>query len=305
MTTPEMERAGFTVEEQVISRLTDVFDVEGVGIGATICALIAAQLAKALYRPDLVLVTAPDPHTGFDIPPGPLLLNQAFGSTKQSVATSDWSETFHLVSAQKYVVVMGPPQIDRRGACNISRFGPDWTRPKVQLTGSRGAPDDAVRLERLHYHIRTHTPRSFVDRVDFRSTPGDGPERDTLGRPTGQTGTIISDLGVFTVNRERETLEVESLHLGVDFDTVQARTGFELIRPTDCPVTEPPTAAELDWIRNRIDPLELRRIDTQGMNRELLLELCEAEQRYWDVEPAAAWKGDFAERLARLRAGVS
>lgn len=298
MTTAATRAKGFSAAEQMICRLARVFDREGVGIGATVGSLIAARLAKVLYQPDLVLVTVPDPHTGFDVPVGPVVLNQAFASTRGSVMTSDWPETFHMVSSQRYVVVMGPPQIDRHGGCNISRFGPDWNQPKVQLSGSRGAPDDTVRLDYFHYHMKRHTPRTFVDQVEFRSAPGHTTELERLGGSTGKIGVIVSELGVFVIDSDSGTMKIESLSMGVDYGDVRAATGFELPKRRRFPVTEPPTAEELDWIRNRIDPLGMRRLDYESLTPALLAEFCEAEQKFWDVSPNPDWQSDLREACA-------
>jgi hypothetical protein len=70
----------------------------------------------------------------------------------------------------------------------------------------------------------------------------------------------------------------------VSFDTVQGRTGFELADPgPDVAVTAAPTTEELTIIREVIDPLGLRRLDSAEASTALTLEL---------------WKRDLASGVA-------
>ena len=280
MTTDAMRDAGFTVEEQIIARLARAFDIEGVACSATICGDLATRLAKALYAPQLLLISG---HNGFDAPVRPKLLDEEQQLNPVSVCASDWQQTFDLVGHQRYAVCVGPVQVDRTGCANISLLGTDWGRPTVQLIGSRGLPDHAANTrDGFLLHVRRHSPRVFVERVDFRaSSPYDGP----LGR-TGVPRVVVSDLGVLVFDPDAGQLVVESLHLGVTFDEIQAATGFALPRRPMYPVTEPPTAEELEWLRHRLDPLGMLRMEKEGLGPELLDELLAAERAHWVVAPA-------------------
>jgi len=59
---------------------------------------------------------------------------------------------------------------------------------------------------------------------------------------------------------------VLSLHPGVDFDTVQARTGFPLRKAEGMGETAHPTAEQLAIIR-RLDPHDLRSKQLKGNPR--------------------------------------
>jgi glutaconate CoA-transferase, subunit B len=270
----------YTAEEQIISVLAQIYRGEVIAVGATVCADIATRLAKALYAPEIVLM-AGGSMAGYDCAVTPKGLNDEWIGRTSSVRGSDWIETFDLISAGKYAICMGPVQVDRTGACNISVLG-DWHAPKVQLIGSRGIPDDQARLSEITFHIRSHNPRSVVEKVDFRSGVGYGPERGTSGLITGDIKMLVTNLGVFDFERDGTGMRIRSLHAGVSVADAQAATAFEVLLPEgDIPRTPPPTEQELIWIRERIDPLGVRRLDSAMPPPGLLLELAEREQALW------------------------
>ncbi|MEU7813766.1 CoA-transferase [Pseudonocardia sp. NPDC049154] len=267
----------FTVEEQVITVLGDIYRGEVIAVSATVCGDIAARLAKALYAPEIVLM-AGGSMAGFDCVPTPKVLNDEWITSPTAARGSDWTEAFDFISAGKYAITMGPVQVDRTGSCNISVLG-DWRKPKVAMIGSRGIPDDMVRLAGMTFHVRKHTPRALVEKVDFRCGLGFGPDRDRLGLTLGIPRMLVTNLGVFDFDRTGAGMRVRSLHQGVTFEDVQQATGFELLPPDGTiPATRPPSEEELHWIRERLDPLGVRRLDSPSPPPGLLAELAERER---------------------------
>jgi glutaconate CoA-transferase subunit B len=131
----------------------------------------------------------------------------------------------------------------------------------------------------MTFHVRRHTPRALVERVDFRCGLGFGPERDELGLTQGVPRMLVTNLGVFDFDRTGAGMRVRSLHPGVSFDDVQQATGFTLLPPEGAiPTTRPPTDEELHWIRERLDPLGVRRLDSPTPRPGLLAELAERER---------------------------
>jgi glutaconate CoA-transferase subunit B len=94
--------------------------------------------------------------------------------------------------------------------------------------------------------------RTFVDQISFRTSVGfgDGPgDRERLGlRGAGPT-LVITDLGQLRPDPETCELTLTHLHPGVTVDQVRDATGWELAVAPDLQSTEPPTAAELDRLR--------------------------------------------------------
>lgn len=261
----------FTLEELLIARMAREFRGGNIGVGASILSDLAARLAKALYCPDLFLTTAS--RAAADCEVHAKTLSDEWVLAGSARIALDWEQMFRLIAGGRLDIWIGAVQIDREGSSNISVVG-DWDRPKVQLVGARGIPDDLWGCERLNYHIRRHTRHSFVDKVDFVCGFGYSRARGAWPGSAARPGIVVSDLGVFDFDDERGRMRVQSLHRGVSVDTLRARTGFEWEDDLDgIPETTPPTAQELEVIRNVIDPLGLRRLESTSSNRELLLDL--------------------------------
>jgi glutaconate CoA-transferase subunit B len=65
-------------------------------------------------------------------------------------------------------------------------------------------------------------------------------------------------LAVLDFGGPDHAMRVVSLHPGVTLEQVQAATGFPLQVEGTLPVTPAPTAEQLEIIRTRLDPLNLR-----------------------------------------------
>lgn len=273
-----MNAPEYTLEELLIARMAREFRGNRLGVGATILSDLAARLAKALYLPDLFLTTSSRAAADCGVHAKSLSDEWVLDGTARM--SLDWEQMFRLIPQQRLQIWIGAVQIDCQGSSNISAIGP-WRKPRVQLVGARGIPDDLWGCERLDYHIRHHTRRSFVERVDFLCGFGHTPERDALQGGPARPGRVVSDLGVFAFDDESRRMRIESLHAGVDFETLQERTGFTWDdKRRDFPVTEPPSAEELDVIRNVIDPLELRRLESTESSKALYLELWKRDLAY-------------------------
>lgn len=266
-----MTSTGYTLEELLIARMSKEFRGGRLGVGATILSDLSARLAKALYVPDLFLTTSSRAAADPDVHAKSLAEEWTLDATARM--SLDWEQMFRMIAQQKLQIWIGAVQIDRTGGSNISVVGP-WEKPKAQFVGARGIPDDLWGCERLNFHIRTHTAKTFVEKVDFVCGFGKAPSLGRTGATHAAPGTVVSDLGVFDFGGTDGTMRVVSLHPGVSFAAVQERTGFELANPgPDVAITAEPTADELHVIREIIDPLGLRRLDSAEGSNALTLEL--------------------------------
>jgi Enoyl-CoA hydratase/isomerase len=80
-----------------------------------------------------------------------------------------------------------------------------------------------------------------------------------LGYDRGDPGpcelrVVVTNLAVLDFGTAERTMRLRSVHPGVEVSDVVTATGFPLVIPDEVPVTRPPTAAELDLIRTRLDP---------------------------------------------------
>jgi len=66
--------------------------------------------------------------------------------------------------------VLGAAQIDRFGNINTTVIG-EYAAPKTRLPGSGGACEIAINARQI-FVIMRQSARSFVDRIDFRTSPG-------------------------------------------------------------------------------------------------------------------------------------
>jgi glutaconate CoA-transferase subunit B len=75
-------------------------------------------------------------------------------------------------------------------------------------------------------------------------------------------------------------MRITSFHPGVTIEMIQAHTGFPLDISPEVTETTPPTIDELNLLRNEIDPMNIRRLETLSgpSRRELLHKIIEAEK---------------------------
>jgi glutaconate CoA-transferase subunit B len=266
-----MIAAGYTLEELLIARMAKDYAGGLMGVGATVLSDLSARLAKALYVPDLFLTTSSRAAADPDIHAKAVSDEWTMNATARM--SLDWEQMFRLIAQQKLQIWIGAVQIDRTGASNISVAG-SWEKPKAQFIGARGIPDDLWGCKQLNYHIRTHSAKAFVEKVDFVCGFGRNPNDGPTGIEPAEPGTVVSDLGVFDFGGPDGTMRVVSLHPGVSFSTVQERTGFKLPDPgPSVAITAAPTAEELHVIREVIDPNGVRRLDSNEGGTALILEL--------------------------------
>src|SRR5262249_33235247 len=76
--------------------------------------------------------------------------------------------------------------------------------------------------------------------------------RDALGLPGGGPRYCVTPLAILDFHEETKRLRLRSVHPGVTVEQVLTSTGFPLIVPDHVPVTELPSAAELDILRRRV-----------------------------------------------------
>ncbi len=169
-----------------------------------------------------------------------------------------------------------PGQIDPFGNFNNVAFGKDYltTRStRLRLPGAGGIPDVTTFISDIHLYVPRHSRVTFVQSLDVRSGLGYSPDRKRGAGPRFLT----SDLGLFDYANGR--MRLISYHPGVTIGQIQNRTGFEIEIAPDVHETPAPGAAELRLLREEIDPLGIRRLESLSgaARRELLHEILERE----------------------------
>ena len=102
--------------------------------------------------------------------------------------------------------------------------------------------------------------RSFVDKIDFRTSPGNlgGAEQaERIRRDGGWLGrgptVVVTDLGIYHFDEAGE-MRLDSLHPGATVEDVRETIGWDVAVATDLAATPPPTDRELALIREELDP---------------------------------------------------
>jgi glutaconate CoA-transferase, subunit B len=147
------------------------------------------------------------------------------------------------------VGMLGAAQVDRWGNLNTTVIGP-YDHPGVRLPGSGGACEIALNAQRVIV-VMNQSTRSFVDRVDFVTSPGHRRPDGSGGRPSwagaGPTA-VITQLGVYHFGPDGE-MELAGLHPGVDGGTVDAGSGWPMRRAASVLHLPPPSDETLAAIR--------------------------------------------------------
>ncbi|MFI7639467.1 CoA-transferase subunit beta [Nonomuraea sp. NPDC049400] len=214
-------------------------EILAAGIGGAVTVL-AARLARLTFEPELLTHDGTCLLTG-DVP--------ALGETPEVVeGWLPFREHLWLVLNGRRHVMLGASQIDRHGNTNISCIG-DWSQPKAQLLGVRGAPGN-TRCDPTSYWIPRHSTRVFVPEVDMVSGVGTDRGAFDLRR-------VVTNLAVLDFHGPDGTMRLVSVHPGVRVDDVVAATGFDLDIPGNVAQTRGPTPEELD-VLDRLDPQRTR-----------------------------------------------
>ncbi|MYD11041.1 MAG: hypothetical protein F4X02_13490 [Chloroflexi bacterium] len=167
-----------------------------------------------------------------------------------------------------------PAQVDAQGNMNNIAFGKDYHRPRMRLPGSGGIPDVTPQYDHSYLYVPRHSRVTFAEKIDFVSGMGHSPQRKRGGGPRY----LISDLGQFDWLGGR--MRLVSLHPGVSVERVQRKTGFALETAPDLAETRPPEPEDLRLLRNDIDPLGTRKLETLGgaARKALLREILQQEK---------------------------
>ena len=104
------------------------------------------------------------------------------------------------------------------------------------------------------------TKRSFVETIDFRTSPGNlggAAEAERIRREGGWLGrgptVVVTDLGVYHFD-EGGVMRLDSLHPGATLEAVRETIGWDVGVSPELIETSPPSAEELRLIREELDP---------------------------------------------------
>ena len=159
-----------------------------------------------------------------------------------------------------------PAQVDRAGNFNNIAFGKDYRHPRLRLPGTGGIPDVTTYIDDIYLYVPRHNRLTFTSHLDFISGLGHNPARKHGQGPRY----LVSNMGQFDF--PNGLMQLVTYHRGLDIDTIQKHTGFELAVSPGIHETEPPTEEEILLLREEIDPLGIRKLELlSGAERRKLL----------------------------------
>ena len=217
----------------------------GIGLPSAAC-----NLARAMHAPDLVLI-----YESGTVGTRPVVLPLSIGDgelAETATCIVPLPEIFahYLQRGRVDVGFLGAAQIDRFGNLNSTVIG-DYAHPKVRLPGAGGAPEIATYAREV-LSVMKQSPRSFVARLDFRTScgflEGHGARR-ARGSPGSGPRAVITDFGTLAPHPQTQELQLTGLYPGVTADDVRAASGWPLQSAERVEALPPPEPAELQSLR--------------------------------------------------------
>ena len=264
-------------EIMVVCMARQIHDGEVVTQGlATPLVTTAYLLAKQTHAPNLYFTSAIG--QGICRTPAPMNLSkiESLWLDRSLTNVGFVSGTADVLPHLRPKEFFRPGQMDMHGNFNNIAFGKNHARPRMRLPGTGGIPDVTTFIEDMHLYVPRHSRVTFVPKLDFLSGLGYHPSRIYGAGPQY----LVTDFGQFDFANGR--LRLITLHPGISLKRIQKRTGFELEIAPDLRETPPPTANELDLLRNEIDPLGIRCLEllSGASRRKKLREILAKEKEY-------------------------
>ena len=235
----------------------------GIGLPSAAC-----NLARMTHAPELVLI-----YESGTVGTRPKVLPLSIGDgelAETATAVVPLPEIFahYLQRGRVDVGFLGAAQIDRYANLNSTVIG-EYGRPKVRLPGAGGAPEIAS-FARQVLIVMKQTPRTFVPRLDFRTSCGyleGSGARAATGSPGAGPRAVITDFGVLRPDKDTEELTLTALYPGITVQAAQAATGWPLKIAARVETLPAPDAAELRVLR----ALEASTREVQGRRVRITL----------------------------------
>jgi acyl CoA:acetate/3-ketoacid CoA transferase beta subunit len=253
----------YEIHELMTCRVAAEVDEQGVTVMGSFTPLAYASymLAKLTHAPKAYLA-------GFDavgMAPIQLSFTGAEAAAYKGAACR-WGMLTEIngihLSNHGGVEAVSSAQFDGDGAINLSTIGP-FDKPKVRLPGGAGAAEVIKMYRKMIAYFGNHNSRTLVEKVDFvtgtRWKVGDK-EREAAGLQPGPI-VVVTNLAVLVKDEDNRPFRLESVHPGVDVQTVVDNTGFKLEIPYQVPTTAEPTPEQIELLRTKIDPFGTVKFD--------------------------------------------
>ena len=171
------------------------------------------------------------------------------GSARHNFFTNGSAELFDCAAQGRIdAFFLGGGQIDGVGNINLVGAG-DYPRSSPRWPGSFGSGLLYYVVPRVILFREEHSPRVFVDKVDFISAAGtSAPGVHRTGGPYA----LVTGLARFRFDRARRRFVLSEIHPEHGLDDIRDRTGFEADCADDLRATPEPDKETLALIRGRV-----------------------------------------------------
>ena len=171
------------------------------------------------------------------------------GSVKHNLFTNGSAELFDCAGQGRIdAFFLGGGQIDGQGNINLVGVG-EYPNTSVRWPGSFGSAYLYFTVPKVILFREEHSPRVFVDKVDFISAPGTSePNVYRKGGPYA----LLTGLGLFMFEPENARFRLVHMHPGHTLAEIQAATGFRFEIDPQLSVTPAPDEATLALLRGRV-----------------------------------------------------
>ena len=207
------------------------------------CRTIAVGMASPMPAAGAMLLRARNAARG--LPPVRI---SVLGSRRHNFFTNGAFELFDAAAQGRIdAFFLGGGQIDGQGDVNLVGTG-DYPALNVRWPGSFGSAFLYYIVPRVILFREEHSPRVFVDRVDFISAPGVSSGMRRCGGPYA----LLTGMALFDFDAAHARFRLRSLHGGASARDVKAATGFVYEAAPEVPRTPTPDTGTLALLRGRV-----------------------------------------------------
>lgn len=171
------------------------------------------------------------------------------GSVKHNLFTNGSAELFDCAGQGRIdAFFLGGGQIDGQANINLVGAG-DYPDTRVRWPGSFGSAYLYFVVPKVILFREEHSPRVFVEKVDFISAPGtSAPNVYRTGGPYA----LLTGLALFMFDSARARFRLVHIHPGHTLADIKAATGFDFDVDPQLGETPAPDTATLALLRGRI-----------------------------------------------------
>jgi glutaconate CoA-transferase, subunit A len=273
----------FEIDELMVSLIARTVDDDSIcSVGSVSpLATIAYLLAKHLWAPRATIMSFNGSY--LDIGSRPMsIISSELLDYHSAVSHIGSDDSYHWYYQRGLITheVVSAAQIDRRAATNTGWITTSEGR-RIRLPGQGGMADVADMHRDFFLYLPRHSTRTMVEEVDFVTAKRawHGADRVERGYHPGRV-LVLTNLGMFEYDSDLDELVLTQIHPGVSLDHLRGQTGFEVSVSAALTESEPPTAEELQVIREDLDPLGVRRLEfvPSRERTDLIDELLTAEE---------------------------